>query len=56
VAAIVPPEVAAEIEAAEEADVAGARAALEEGGEPIPWEQVKSDRPDQLATARPTLP
>ena len=44
VAAIVPPELAAEIEAAEdEADLAAARAALEEGGEPIPWEQVKAE-------------
>ena len=44
VAAIVSPELAAEIEAAEdEADVAAARAALEEGGEPIPWEQVKQE-------------
>jgi nitroreductase len=45
VAAIVPPELAAEIEieaAEDEADVA-ARAALEEGGEPIPWEQVKAE-------------
>jgi antitoxin (DNA-binding transcriptional repressor) of toxin-antitoxin stability system len=43
VATIVPPELAAEIEAAEdEADLAAARAALEEGGEPIPWEQVKA--------------
>lgn len=42
VAAIVSPELAAEIEAAEDAaDLAAARAALEEGGEPIPWEQVK---------------
>lgn len=44
VAAIVPPELAAEIEAAEdEADVAAARAALQEGGTPIPWEQVKAE-------------
>ena len=43
VAAIVPPELAAEIEAEDEADIAAARAALEEGGEPIPWEQVKAE-------------
>ncbi len=44
VAAIVSPELAAEIEAAEnEADVAAARAALDEGGEPVPWEQVKAE-------------
>jgi len=44
VAAIVSPELAAEIEQAEEeADIAAARAALDEGGEPIPWEQVKAE-------------
>jgi prevent-host-death family protein len=43
VAAIVPPELAAEIEAEEETDAAVARAALEEGGEPIPWERVKAE-------------
>jgi prevent-host-death family protein len=46
VAAIVSPELAAEIEieqAEEEADIAAARAALDEGGEPIPWEQVKAE-------------
>jgi prevent-host-death family protein len=43
VAAIVSPELAAEIEAEDEADIAAARAALEEGGEPIPWEQVKAE-------------
>ena len=44
VAAIVSPELAAEIEAAEEeTDAAAAREALEEGGEPIPWERVKAE-------------
>ncbi len=44
VAAIVSPALAAEIEAAEdEADVDAARAALAEGGEPVPWEQVKAE-------------
>ncbi len=43
VAAIVPPELAAEIEAEEEADAAVAREALEESGAPIPWEQVKAE-------------
>ena len=44
VAAIVSPRLAAEIEQAEdEADVAAAQAALDEGGEPIPWEQVKAE-------------
>jgi hypothetical protein len=44
VAAIVSPELAAEIEQAEEeADIAAARTALDEGGEPIPWEQVKAE-------------
>jgi antitoxin Phd len=44
VAAIVSPQLAAEIEAAEdEADTAAARATLKEDGEPIPWEQVKAE-------------
>src|SRR6266508_243989 len=44
VAAIVSTQLAAEIEqAGEEADIAAARAALDEGGEQIPWEQVKAE-------------
>lgn len=43
-AAMVPVELAEEIEAAEDAeDRAALAAALAEGGEPVPWEQIKAE-------------
>jgi len=43
VAAVVPVENAELVEAEEEDDLAAAREAVAEGGDPIPWEQVKAE-------------
>ncbi len=58
-AAIISPEIAAEMESMSPeafrellenfADVEAARQALAEGGEPVPWEQVKAEAEAQVA-------